>query len=300
MKQDLCFSQHRDCRLCSEKAERGFRYVATQKGEKHVFEMVNTYTLAFIMEGKALVSCNEFIDVPFQAGEMVLWPANSNCCWESLTDTNAIVMESDNEILDCDKTALRRHADLWLNAVPDFKGLPIKPRMEEYLQSLKNYLFDGVTCHHLHKIKQQELSLLLRAYYTPQELLQFFIPTVRRTVEFEAFVMDNYLKTKGVKEFVDLSGMNLSTFNRKFKAHFNESPYQWLIKQKSKHIYYALTATHKTIASIAKEFHFADASHFNRYCKAMFGNSPSKIRAEALQRRDELFQKETYQEPLPV
>lgn len=296
MKQDLCFSQHRHCRLCTEIPTRGFRYIETQKGEKYVFEMVNTYTLAFILEGKALVSCNEFIDIPFVGGQMVLWPANSNCSWESLSNTRAIVMESDNEVLDCDKTALRRHADLWLNAVPEFKGLAIKPRVEEFLQTIKNYLSDGITCPGIYKTKQRELSLLFRAYYTAEEVLQFFIPTIRRTMEFETFVMDNYLKTKGVKEFVDLSGMNLSTFNRKFKAHFNESPYQWLIKQKSKHIYYALTATHKTISAIAKEFHFADASHFNRYCKAMFGNSPSKIRAEAFHRRDELYQEENYQE----
>ena len=87
---------------------------------------------------------------------------------------------------------------------------------------------------------------------------------------------------KGVKEFVDLSGMNLSTFNRKFKTHFNQSPYQWLIKQKSKHIYHELSTTNKSLATIARDFHFADASHFNRYCKAMFGASPSKIRENIL------------------
>ena len=111
-----------------------------------------------------------------------------------------------------------------------------------------------------------------------EELVPFFFPTVRRTHAFESFIMNNYLKVKGVQEFVDLSGMNLSTFNRKFKSHFKQSPYQWLIQQKSKHIYHDLSATNKTFAAIAREYDFSDASHFNRYCKAMFGASPSTVR----------------------
>ena len=90
--------------------------------------------------------------------------------------------------------------------------------------------------------------------------------------------MENYLKMKGVKEFVDLSGLNVNTFNRKFKAHFGMSPYQWMIKQKSKHILHSLKTSDKSIADIMREFEFSDASHFNRYCKNVFGETPSDIR----------------------
>lgn len=286
MQNNLCFSLHRDCRICTETVKRGFRYAERKAGEILNFDRVSTYTIVFMLEGQALASCNEFVDIPIKAGEIALWPINSSCSWESMTNTSAIILETDNDLLlDCDKKALRDHAHMWLNAVPDYKGLPIRPRMSEYLQSIKNYLLDGISCPQMHKIKQRELSLLLRAYYTPEELLQFFMPVVRNNQEFELFVMENYLKAKGVKEFVDLLGMNLSTFNRKFKAHFHESPYQWLIKQKSKHIYYALTSTNKNLSAIAKEYHFSDASHFNRYCKALFGDSPSKIRLEASNRK---------------
>lgn len=291
MKNNLCFSLHGDCKICTETTKRGFRIAERKAGEKLIFDRVNTYTLVFLMEGEALASCNEFTNIRLNGGEIALWPMNSSCSWESLTDTFAIIMESDNQLLDCDKKALREHAHMWLNAVPEFKGLPIRPRVAEYLETVKDYLQDGITCPHMHSIKQRELSVLFRAYYTPEEVSQFFMPIVRNTQAFEFFVMDNYLKAKGVKEFVDLSGMNLSTFNRKFKAHFNESPYQWLIKQKSKHILYELTTTDKSISEIAKEFHFADASHFNRYCKSMFGNSPTKIRTEAASRHFEKYPK---------
>lgn len=282
MKPKLYFCEHRDCQVCTKHTDRGFKYIETKKGEKYIFEMVDTYTVAFILSGEALVSCNEFANVVFRKNEIVLLPMNSSCVWESLTDTAAITVNSDNDLADCDKMALKEHADFWLNAVPEFKGLHIKPRLKEFLHSVKNYLDDGITCPYMHSAKQRELSTIFRAYYSPQELFDFFIPTVRNSYEFETFIMNNYLKMKGVKEFVDSSGMNLITFNRKFKALFKESPYQWIIKQKSKHIYHDLNSTDKSFAAIAKEYHFTDASHFNRYCKSMFGDSPSKIRENSL------------------
>lgn len=285
MTHELFFDRHADCKVCAETTKWGFLYLESRKGEQKTFEIVDTFTLVFILEGDALVSCNEFTDVHFKAGEMFLLPINSSCSWQALSDTNCLILNGSNDLAPCDKVALSEQADRWLNVVPSFKALAIKPRMEDYLYTVKRYMDDGITCPHMYKAKERELSMIFRAYYSPQELLEFFIPTVRNTYEFERFVMNNYLKMKGVKEFVDLSGMNLSTFNRKFKAHFKQSPYQWLIKQKSKHIYHALIATDQSLSSIAREFYFSDASHFNRYCKNLFGASPSEIRSQARLKR---------------
>ena len=281
MKPILYFCEHKDCQVCTETTDKGFKYIETVKGEKFNFERVDTYTVIFILAGEALISCNEYTDVLFKEDQIALWPMNSSCSWESITDTASIVLIGDNDLGPCDKKILREDADLWINTIPEFNGLQIKPRLKDFLYSVKNYLDDKITCPYIHKYKQREFSMILRAYYSPEEIRRFFLPTVRATHEFEHFVMENYLKMKGVKEFVDLSGMNLHTFNRKFKAHFKESPYQWLIKQKSKHIYHALVSTDKNLTAIAKEFHFADASHFNRFCKSILGASPSRIREEA-------------------
>ncbi len=272
------FHRHEDCSKCTETIQGGFKYIKTQEKEKYIFKMLDTFTLLFVLKGKALISCNEFVDIPVNEGEMVLWPMNSMCTWESITDTTSIVLEGTNEIPLCDRKVLSEHADKWLDVSPTFNALLIKPRLNQFLSSIINYLEDEISCPHLYKAKLLELSSLFRAYYVPKELMTFFLPTVRNTHEFETFIMNNYLKMKGVKEFVDLSGMNIGTFKRKFKSHFQMSPYQWLIKQKSKHIYYELSLTNKRFTTIAKEFKFTDASHFNRYCKTMFGSSPTDIR----------------------
>lgn len=281
-KELIFFDQHADCKLCTETIVGGFEYIETQKGETYRFKMVNTYTLVFVLKGKALVSCNEYKNIPIEAGEMALWPMNSNCAWISTEDTASIILDGENELPVCDRKALSEHADRWLNILPTFRTLTIKKRLQEFLGSVMYYLEDGITCPYMHKAKLLELSTVFRAYYQPEELMNFFFPTIQNSHEFKLFVMNNYLKMKGVREFVDLSGMNISAFNRKFKAHFNMTPYQWLIKQKSKHIYYEISNTDKSFTTIAKEFLFTDASHFNRYCKSMFGASPSQIRKKEL------------------
>ena len=277
-KEKSMLRKHEDCRKCAETVLNGFKYITTKEKEKYIFKMLDTFTLVFMLKGKAFVSCNEFTYIPVNEGEMILWPMNSICTWESATDTTSIVLEGTNDISVCDKKALREHSDKWLNEAPAFNTLPIRPQLNTFLSSVKEYVEDEINCPHLHKAKLLELSILFRAYYSPKELMTFFLPTVRNTHEFEMFVMNNYLKMKGVKEFVDLSGMNIGTFNRKFKSHFQMSPYQWLIKQKSKHIYYDLTVTDKSFTEIYKLYKFTDSSHFNRYCKTMFGCSPTNIR----------------------
>lgn len=117
MKHELCFSKHKDCQACTETTDKGFKYIETVKGEKHVFDMVDAHTIVFILTGEALISCNEFANVLFKEGQIALWPMNSSCAWQSLTNTTAIVLSSDNDLAPCDKKALRTHADLWLGSL---------------------------------------------------------------------------------------------------------------------------------------------------------------------------------------
>lgn len=279
MKQKLYYYDHQNCSNCTEQPKGGFTYRESKAGERYVFENIEHYTLIFILSGRARISCNEFSNHIFEAGYICLLPIAADCIWETLEDSSGIVLLGDNEMTYCDRASLQNHAERWLNSLPAFNGLIIKPRLSEFLETIKNYVNDGIECPYMHHTKQRELSMIFRAYYSSIELTQFFLPTVKYVHEFEQFIMKNYLKMKGVKEFVDLSGLNTSTFNRRFKAHFGESPYQWMIKQKSKHIYHQLSVGTKTIAEIMREFDFSDASHFNRYCKTIFGASPTELRS---------------------
>lgn len=44
----------------------------------------------------------------------------------------------------------------------------------EFLESVKQYLDDGVVCPYMYIAKQKELSMIFRAYYPAEELVPFF------------------------------------------------------------------------------------------------------------------------------
>lgn len=279
MKQNLNFNNDNEW---GTNTKSGFKYIEVCKDEKFIINAENNFYLVFFLTGEISVSCKDYENVHFHGGQMVLHSMKFGCEWTSLLDTSCIALVLDNDILPCDRKVIKEYAELWLDTVPSSQPLQIKPVLKHFLKSVKKYLNDDISCSLMHTMKRQELSLIFRRYYSQEEIYPFSLPLVCKTHEFKTFVMDNYLKMKGLKEFVDLSGMNLSQFNRKFKSHFKESPYQWLIKQRAKHVYQELSLTNKSFTAIAQEFHFSDASHFNRYCKSMYGGSPSEIRKASL------------------
>lgn len=281
-KESIFYNEYDLCRVCAERTEKGFQFIDGKAGEVYEFNGAESYTILFFLKGKIKVQENDDLTIEVAGKEMMLLMQGSKLVCQGVSDFECVVLKGSLILTSCDQINVIEKADKWLYAMPSKKLLTIKPRLMDFLISVINYLNDGITCPYMHKTKETELSTLFRAYYTFDEISSFFFNYIAHSHEFESFVMRNYLKMKGVKEFVDLSGMTLAAFNKKFKSHFKETPYQWLIKQKSKHIYHELSSTYKSFTAIAKEYHFSDSSHFNRYCKAMFGASPSQIRENEL------------------
>ena len=278
MRNEIFFAERVECRQCSETTKSLFRYVEGRRGERTEFIVKEAYALVFVLSGKVLISCNEFYEVLISSPTLFILPISAQCVWENLEDATGVILSGDSEYEICDRVALESHIECFMPRRPEFTKLKIHPRMLQFLKSVCYYLQDDISCPRMHRIKQRELALLFRAYYHAEDVVTLFSSVIQDSSEFKQFIMKNYLKMKGVKEFVDLSGLSLSAFNRKFKAHFGESPYQWMIKQKSKHILHELLTKNKSISEVMKTYDFVDASHFNRYCKAMFGAPPSKLK----------------------
>ena len=109
-------------------------------------------------------------------------------------------------------------------------------------------------------------------------MINFFSPILNKTVNFKDFVIANYQKVKTVEDLSVLFGCSLRSFNRKFKEHFDDSPYNWILKQRAKHIKAQLLTPDIEFSEIIKEFKFSSASHFSTYCKKQFGITPREIR----------------------
>lgn len=159
--------------------------------------------------------------------------------------------------------------------------LPIRAPLLAVLDSIVAYLYAKMQCKHMHLIKQQEVLLVLRGYYTKKELFTFFSSILGHAGHFEDFVMDNYRKVKSVKEFAGLYCTSERSFNRKFRDCFKESPYQWMQKKKAELIREKISESDTPFQEIAMDFDFNSQAHFTSYCKRLFGMTPSKLRTES-------------------
>jgi AraC-like DNA-binding protein len=101
-------------------------------------------------------------------------------------------------------------------------------------------------------------------------------------MDFKAFVLQHYQEVKTVEELAGMCKMSVRSFNRKFNEYFDDSPYSWMLKQKSRHIRSRLADSKTTFGHIIKEYGFSSPAHFTTYCKKQFGQAPSKLRKQLL------------------
>lgn len=249
--------------------EAGTTFSVEEKKEKHLF---------FFLEGCVRMHYNEFQEKVFSAGEMVFIPKSADCSGETLTKCCFIVHIYDAPVKLCDRASLNEIIAYSKQVQYEFKSLPICQTLNSFLLLLRSYLLDGINCMHLHEIKQRELFLIYRTYYNKRSIAELFYPILGKSLDFRSKVMRYHMNVRTVKEFSRLCGYSEAHFHELFVAEFEETPYQWMQKQKAKHIIERLTQTEMPLKEIADEFNFTSQNHFNKYCKTQFGEPAARVR----------------------
>jgi AraC-like DNA-binding protein len=273
--------EHLACKNYVSDFSIGFSNREVKKGE--IIKSSDKYFnyLIFLLEGEVMVSCNEFRNHLCQGGEMIFVAQDSDLLAEAITDLKYILLSFDNQFTLCDQLAME---SLQMNdsKPPVFNKIDIRPPMRSVLDSVLFYLGHKIQCKHLHAIKQKEVFLVLRAFYTKEEMARFLAPMLNRNMNFKAFVLQHYQEVKTVEELANMCKMSVRSFNRKFNDYFSDSPYSWMLKQKSRHIKTRLADGKTTFGAIIKDYGFSSPAHFTTYCKKQFGQSPSKLRKQLL------------------
>lgn len=145
---------------------------------------------------------------------------------------------------------------------------------------MSRYLVDGLNCLHYHKVKQEELCILLRSYHSPDELYTLLKSVVGNSDNFKDFVLQYYKRVSSVSGFAALANMSLRNFQRRFKTEFKCSAQQWLTDRRAEHILLDIRSTDKELAEIAVDYGFATPSYFTLFCKRYFGKTPSALRRQ--------------------
>jgi len=211
-------------------------------------------------------------------GEMLFIPKFTRFKCTALSETSFITHEFEKLYNLCDKMALESLRRYCEGIKARRETLPFQKTMRDFLELLNSYLRIGMLCRHMHQIKQKELFLLMRVFFTKEENAAFFLPIISKDMDFKSLVSNNYTRVKTVQEPASLCNLSLTTFNRLFNDNFHEAPYNWMQKQKAKTIASRLMETNIPFIDIINEFNFSSAAHFTLFCKKFLHMTPSKFR----------------------
>lgn len=253
-----------------------------EKGCSFSIENKNENHLLFLLEGDMMISCNEFSKRHLTAKEMVLVPIAADVICRAVSACRVISFSFDTLPDIFSKHHLRSLIKVCKSTSYSFTPLPINEPLDNFISLLIVYLEKEMDSTLLHEVKAQEFFVILESFYTPVEVASLFHPLVGRSFEFRTIIMRNYRKVNSIEEFTALLGIEKRTFTRQFRDEFGVSPYQWMLNQKAKHVYFSLMETDHSLEQIREQHGFKFAAHFTRFCREQFACTPRRLRKQFL------------------
>ncbi|MEM9547836.1 MAG: AraC family transcriptional regulator, partial [Bacteroidota bacterium] len=176
-------------------------------------------------------------------------------------------------------------------STPDFlikqNDLPAKAiQVLKYNEALENYIlglrfyFDNpqLADDNLLKLKLKELVLLL--YKSGNQMFRDLLGSLfdERKSSFREIINNHIFEPISVEDLAYLTHLSLSTFKRKFRASFQNSPAKFIRTKRLEKASDLLKYSDKRIADISYECGFSDPKVFTKSFKMNFGVSPSTFR----------------------
>ena len=283
----LYLTEHLSCTNYLSNTLNGFNRYTLKANENFTLQEKSLNFLFFIKSGQVEINSCEYESKIYEGDHMFFLPKGNKIKGKALTDLQFTLVTFERHINLCDKGMLE---SLYNKQKPteekNYEALPLRAGIKKVLKSVDYYLDNKLSCKHLHLLKLQEVFFILRAEYKKKELVEFFKPMLDKAVSFKDFVMANYENFKTVEELADLYGCSQRTFNRYFQNTFNDSPYNWMMKQKTQKVEELLTTTKTPFKTIIEDYNFSSPSHFSTFCRAQFGHPPRDVRKRALKKKE--------------
>lgn len=274
----LYLNEHLSCLNYQMNSDVGFTCQQLEKDEVYRIDNSKSSCTLFIIEGDVIFDLGKYKGLRILQNQIVFIPQNIGTRMKSITGSKCMLLFWDRNMSVCDKLFLGSLSVRGEDRTADNFILPVRKPLAEVLDSVGMYLEARLLCKHMHLLKQQELLLVLKGFYTKKELTAFFSASTGIRQRFEKFVMENYKKVNSVKEFADLYYVSERSFSRKFHSCFGESPYKWMQKKRAEQMLEMICDPELSFQEISGRLGFSSPSHFTAYCRRMYGMSPTQLR----------------------
>lgn len=273
----LYINEHLSCRNYLVDFTTGFKYEELPAGASMKQNSVTQNYILLLLEGECTMTSGLYPQKIFKGGEMVMIPKSSIFEGAVIRDVKALVFSFDIPLSNCDKFTLESYSDYCRTVDYCFSSIPIRSPMSDFANMLIFLLSKGMKCGHLFEIKHKEFFLLLRGFYTKEEIVTLLYPVISRTLSFKDFILDNYTKVQSIEELIDRSNLSRSSFYQKFKGDFGVTAKQWILKQQAKAVCAKASEPHVSIKELMDVVRYSSPAQFNRFCREYLGCTPGEL-----------------------
>lgn len=255
-----------------------------------------TNRLLFVMTGSLRLAAGAEPPLSLEAGQLVFLPEETETVLEPEPDTVVVVLcFTDDTLPDDDagsgfpdpaKTDPKTAGAV--DVLSETAVFPIRPPLYEFLSDF---------CRHrpairrdpaFRQLKSRELFFWLRRSYRSDELKRLFLPVLKRKNDFRYRVTRYASGSRSVAQLARTLACSPSTLNRFFHRTFGMPVYQWMQRQKARHVQALLAQGDLPLETIRKSCGFTSAAHLTKFCKKHLGAPPSIVRKQAARKNRSL------------
>ncbi|NMH85917.1 helix-turn-helix domain-containing protein [Flavivirga algicola] len=166
------------------------------------------------------------------------------------------------------------------NNVANSVKLNVNMLLKQYLENLITYFNNTeLLTDDLIILKLKEVILLLLETEDTSKVQSIMTNLFeKKTFEFKEIVKAHICSSVSLEELASLNNMSLSTFKKKFKRIYNDTPNNYIINKRVEKVAELLPKSEEPITNIAYDCEFKTLAHMSRVFKTKYGVSPSEYR----------------------
>ena len=183
------------------------------------------HEIVFLVKGRVNYTICGYAPAELTAGRFIFVPIGRTVNFETQADCVLLIIRQTSGLRLCRSFSIEQLYKIGVQDVPkEIISLGINPRIRQYLNGLQNTYDDGILCRYFFEAKITELFVLLRAYYSDEELFGLFLPILSPDTEFSEFVRRNHYKYKSVTEMAKAMNLTPVQFTNRFRRIFLQPP----------------------------------------------------------------------------
>jgi AraC-like DNA-binding protein len=243
------------------------------------------HTILFLLEGNADLAIGHLEQKEIRKGFLAF--AQSGDRLNLFAKTNMVLIAirtlTLTELCECLKLGDYYHtAEENVLDVDEINLSVILPSIWHYLRGVFTAIGDGIKSRVYFEAKTRELFLLMRTYYSKQELSRIFLPALSNDIAFSDAVKTSWFKYKTIEDLAEAMSFTPSSFSRHFQKTFGCTAQQWITEQKKILIYKDLLDNETNFKELADKYWFSSVTSFYNWCVKTYGSTPGDMRKKLL------------------